>query len=75
MYEVHASAAVPSIFIPRPTGFFVLKIRRPIVQASCIIHSCADGLIESHGISVGVVVVAVVVGVVEGCGIVPSRYP
>ena len=86
MYDVQASAAVPSIFIPSPTGFFVLKMSKPIAQALRIAHSLADGFAESHGVSGGSIVVIggvgdvvgkvdVVIGRVGGCLMVPSMYP
>ena len=37
---------------PNPAGFFVLNISRPNVQASCVLHSLGDGVLESQGISV-----------------------
>ena len=86
MYDVQASAAVPSIFIPSPTGFFVLKMSKPIAQASRIAHSLVDGFAESHGVSGGFIVVIsgvgdvvgkvdVVIGRVGGCLMVLSMYP
>ena len=50
MYEVHALAAVPSMLIPKPAGFFVLKMSRPKVQALCNLHSFNVGDSEFHAV-------------------------
>ena len=46
MCEVQASAAVPSMLIPNPAGFFVLIKSRPKVQASRTLHSLGEGVSE-----------------------------
>jgi len=66
MYDVQASAAVPSMFIPSPTGFFVLKMSKPSAQASRTIHSLIDGFVESYGVSGGSAVVGSGAGDVIG---------
>ena len=48
MYKVYASVAVPSILIPKPAGFFVLKMSKPKVQASCNLHFFNVGDSKSH---------------------------
>ena len=69
MYKVQASAAVPSMSIPSPAGFFVLIRSRPKVQASRALHSFGDGVSESQGVSVR----SMLFGEVEGYLIDPSR--
>ena len=51
MYKVHASAAVPSILIPKPAGFLVLNMSKPKVQTSHSLHSFNVGNSESHAVS------------------------
>ena len=83
MYDYQASAAVPSMLIPLPTASLVLKRRSPIVHASWLVHSSRDGDVELQGVLVGVAGASNVVAlpgvlvllVVTGCFIDPSRYP
>jgi len=83
IYDCQASAAVPSMLIPLPTASLVLKRRSPIVHALRLVHSLRDGNVELQGVSVGVTgagnIVALprvlVLLVMTGCFIDPSRYP
>ena len=83
MYDCQASAAVPSMLIPLPTASLVLKRRSPIVHVSRLVHSSRDSDVKLQGVLVGVAgagnVVALpgvlVLFVMTGCFIDPSRYP
>jgi len=70
MYEVQASAAVPSMLISKPARFFVLIKSRPKVQTLHTLYSLEDGVSKSQRISVRGAPSA---GRVEGCSIDPSR--
>jgi len=83
IYNCQASAAVPSMLIPLSTASLVLKRRSPIVHALQLVYSLRNGDVELQGVSVGVAgagnVVALpgvlVLLVMTGCFIDPSRYP
>ena len=79
VYDFQASAAKLLINTPRLMGSFVLKMRSPIAHVSQIVHSSIDSILEFQGMSVGngliLADVSLVVVVVEGHLMVPSRYP
>jgi len=52
MYKVQALAAVPSMLISKPVGFFVLIKSRPKVQAPYALHSLGYGVSESQEVLV-----------------------
>ena len=70
MYEVQASAAVLSMLIPNPAGFFVLIKSRPKVQALHALHSLGEGVSESQGVLAGE---ALSTGRLGGCLMDPLR--
>ena len=70
MYKVQALAAVPSMLIPKPAGFFVLIKSRPKVQALCALYFLGDRVYEFQEVSVRGALSA---GRAEGCSIDPSR--
>jgi len=70
MYKVQASAAVPSMLISEPVGFFVLIKSRPKVQAPYALHSLEYGVSKSQEVSVRGAPSA---GRAESCLIDPSR--
>ena len=51
MYVFQASATVPFMSIPSPTGFLVLKVRRILVHAFLASHLTLEGFGEFHGVS------------------------
>ena len=70
IYEVQASAAVPSMLIPNPAGFFVLIKSRPKVQALRTLYSLGEEVSESQGVLTGEALLADRLG---DCLIDPSR--
>ena len=69
------------MLIPSPAGFLMLSMSKLNIQTLYIFYSLSDEVLESHSVSVGIVVVAGIAGVVAIAGEVeehlidPSKYP